>query len=323
MLFVTGSNAAFFNSLFICLQSFKERLPDQTLLVCDYGMTEPQTQFLRNLGILLERPPSVPAQTDVFICKAALLRYLQHSRIDLSKQDAIIWLDGDLTLMNVGTADFARVVQAMQADDIPVAICRDLDGKTIKQMVDHFNDPALVAPFTQCLQDHGVALSSPYFSTGLFFCRSLDLLQAWDTLTGSVAYHPLFEQNMFNIVLHHHRLHILALDCEEWQAQGFVLDRIRLRPDEQGRSQALIGGKNIKTLHSTSPHEAHLLIVKATMTVRDIEISGIYKLLFAEDLRMVQLNLLSTFIHTHAALLLHLGLCRKNPVAIDGFHFSG
>ena len=322
MLFVTGSNAGFFNSLLICLQSFKERLPDQTLWVCDYGMTESQTQFLRKLGILLERPPSIAANADVFICKAALLRYLQHSRIDLSKQDAIIWLDGDLTLMNVGTNDFAQIVQALQTNDIPIAICGDIEGKTIDQMINHFGDPSVIAPFIQSLQDHKINPSSPYFSTGLFICRSLDILHAWDHLTASLTYHPLFEQNMFNIVLHHNRLRILSLDCEEWQAQGFALDHIRLIPDQIGRCQALIGDKNIKTLHSTSPLASHLLIGQAKMTVQDVCLSGIFKLLFANDLRMAQLNLLATFLHSHADLLVQLGLCHKNPIAIDGFQFT-
>ena len=37
IIFVTGGDAAFFNSMLVGLQSFAERLPDQRLLVCDFG----------------------------------------------------------------------------------------------------------------------------------------------------------------------------------------------------------------------------------------------------------------------------------------------
>jgi hypothetical protein len=60
ILFVTGSDAGFFNSLLIFLQGFAERLPGQTLAVCDFGFTSAQAQFLRGLGVLLRGRPTSP-----------------------------------------------------------------------------------------------------------------------------------------------------------------------------------------------------------------------------------------------------------------------
>lgn len=322
LLFVTGSNAGFFNSLLICLQSFTERLPTQRLLVCDYGLTEPQATFLRELGVLMERPPSIAPLTDVFICKAALLRYLHHAGHQMENYDAIVWIDGDLTLMDVGLADFDAVVHAMQQTDTMVAICPDLTGRSLGQMIEHFDDATVVAPFANIIDELGIDRSGPYFSTGLFFCRSTSILESWDKLTSALTYHPLFEQNMFNVVLHRDHVEVVLLDCEGWQAQGHALEHIRLVTDAQGRPKALVGNKNIKTLHSTSPLASHLLIIKARMSVRDLELTGIFKLLFAEPLRMVQLNLLAQFVHLHAEQLKRLGLCQINPNPIEGFQFT-
>ena len=322
LLFVTGSNAGFFNSLLICLQSFAERLPGHRLLVCDYGMNALQTQFLRQMGILVERPPSIAADADVFVCKAALLRYLRHGGHRIENYDAVVWVDGDLTLMGVGMDDFQAVLNAMQQTGAQVAICGEPLGKSMGQMIDHFPDPAVIEPFTRMMTALGINPALPYFSTGLFFCRSVAVLDAWDQLTHPQPYHPLFEQNMFNIVLHRDRVPVLAMDCEEWQAQGQSLGRIVLTPDGQGRNRALIGPKNIKTLHSTSPNGEDLLIVKARMTVQDKDLTGIFKLLFAEPLRMVQLHLLAVFIHLHGKALMDLGICRPSPQTIEGFQFS-
>ena len=70
IVFVTGADSAFFNSLLVCLQSFAERLPGRRLLVCDFGLTPAQAAFLRGLGQLLARPPAL-ASGGVFHCKAA------------------------------------------------------------------------------------------------------------------------------------------------------------------------------------------------------------------------------------------------------------
>jgi hypothetical protein len=59
VIFVTGSDAAFFNSMLVGLQSFAERMPGQRLLVCDFGFSGAQAAFLRGLGVLLERPPTL------------------------------------------------------------------------------------------------------------------------------------------------------------------------------------------------------------------------------------------------------------------------
>ena len=112
VLFVTGSDSAFFNSLLVCLQAFAERMPGHRLMVCDFGLNHAQAAFLRGLGALLERPP-IAAAGGVFHCKGALGHYLRHNGHAIEGLSAVVWLDADLTLMDVGIGDFQSVIAEM------------------------------------------------------------------------------------------------------------------------------------------------------------------------------------------------------------------
>ncbi len=320
ILFVTGSDSAFFNSLLVCLQAFSERMPGHRLMVCDFGLTDAQAEFLRSLDALLERPPAV-ASGGVFQCKGALGHYLRHNGQVTENFGTVIWLDADLTLMEASIGDFQSVIAEMTSAGAAIAACIEPAGRNLGLMIAQFPDAAL-APFARIVADEGIDSRLPYFSSGLFFCRSADFLDRWHALTLAVDPHPLFEQNMFNVALHRGAGPILALDCEEWQAQGYSLDQVQLLAAAPGRRpSARIGDKNIKTLHATSPAARHLLIAQCRITVRDIDLTGPFKLLFAEPLRMHQLQLLGLFLATHRAELLRLGLCTYHASPIEGFEF--
>src|ERR1700728_239832 len=122
ILYVTGCDAPFFNSLLICLQSFAERMPGHGLFVCDFGLTGAQAEFLRSLGVLLARPPTL-ASRGVFFCKSGLVQYLRHNGHKVEEHDAIIWLDADITLMDVGFADFEAVIADLTNARADVAAC--------------------------------------------------------------------------------------------------------------------------------------------------------------------------------------------------------
>ncbi len=115
----------------------------------------------------------------------------------------------------------------------------------------------------------------------------------------------------------------MTLDCADWQTQGHSLDRVVLRPSQPGqRVAAVIGEKNIKTLHATSPAAHHLLIAPCRLTVRELELIRTFRLLFAGPLRMHQLELLALFIVTHGQALARLGICARAPDPVEGFRFT-
>jgi len=320
IVFVTGSDAAFFNSMLIALQSFAERVPGQRLLVCDFGFTGAQAAFLRGLDVLLERPPML-ASAGVFHCKAALLAYLRHNDYDIGPDDVVVWLDADLTLMEVGAGDFAAVLTAMASVGVAIAVCPEPLGRSFGRMLSGANAFAM-ALSARIAAQVGMDFALPYVSSGLFFCRSVPFLTRWQKLTQAIADHPLFEQNMFNVALHENRTAFVALDCEEWQVQGPSLDRITLVPAANGgRPAARIADKNIKTLHATSGMTGHLLIGTCRMTVRDLDLVGPFRLFLAEELRLYQLQLLASFVASHGEALRRLGICSRAVRPTEGFEF--
>ncbi len=315
-IFVTGCNAGYFNTLLVTLQSFALRLPDQRLLVCDYGLAPNQREFLRGQGQLLDRPPGIPPKTHPYRCKAAILRYLENAGHRLGEQDVLIWIDADLTFMDVGIKDFAAVFDVMKERGIQVAACRN--GLSIGQMCE-FGNREKMEPFREALTFSGVAQNLPYYSIGIFFCRSASFLKRWDEVTAIVENHMCFEQNMFTMVVHRDRVPFMHLDLEEWQAQGDSLDKIEIRGDVKNRPAAAIGQKNIKILHTTSPNPGHIQLAEARMLVTDVALAGIFKLLVKPKQRELQLHLLASYIAAHKEKLLQLGICSPNPEPVPGF----
>jgi hypothetical protein len=318
ILFVTGSDAAFFNSLLICLQSFAERMPGERLLVCDFGLTDAQARFLRGLGLLLERPPILDTR-GVFHRKAALFHYLRHNNRNPDGGEAVMWLDADVTLMEIGPADIGSALADMQSAGADIAVCREIGGRNVGQMIALFADSRM-APFARAAAAANVDASLPYYSSGLFICRAMTVLEHWAKLAEQIVDHPLFDQNVLNVTLHRDRVPVLALDCEEWQAYGNSLDRVRLIASAN-RVAAHIGSRNIKSLHASSPAPGHLLIGVCRVTVRNLDLAGPYKLFLAEPLRMHQLQLLAQFVVTHGETLLRLGICTRAMKPVEGFEF--
>lgn len=309
-LFVTGGNAPFFPSLLTLLESFAERLPGQRLVVCDYGLTPVQAAFFRQTGQLAGRPFTVAPDLDVFRCKAALGRYLAP---EMSRYDTLIWLDGDLTLMQVGIDDFAAISAEMEKSGARIAACSEPEGLSIADLTARFG----LAPFARLLAEAKIETNRPYFSSGLFFCRDAAFLERWDRLTQAVEKHAIYEQNMFNVPLADGSVPHLSLDCTEWQAQGRALRQIGIQ-----NGAARIGARNIKSLHATAPDGSDLLITAGKLQALSFEMEGMYKLFSSEPLRMEQLRLLATHLARHGERMLSLGLCRRAQRPIEGFTFA-
>lgn len=321
LLFVTGSDAGYFNTLLIGLQSFAERFPGQKVVVCDYGFTPAQAEFLRERGQWAERPPEIPEKMDVLLLKSAMGRYLSHAGYELSDYDAVVWVDCDITFLDVGIADYEAVVRVMQERGALVAACRDISNISIQQLLEFYYDNPKIAPFEEALSAYEVDRNRPYISVGIVFCRSAKVLADWQTMTAETTPHMLFEQNMFNVLLARDGIPALFLDSEEWQLYGALLDQVTVQADG-GRSIATLNGKRLRALHTSSPYPNHVEFISADIAVQDVHIEGMFKLFINPSLRLILLKLLAAFVHQQQESLLRLGLCRRHQGGTESFQFS-
>lgn len=320
--FVTGANEAFFPTLMVLLQSFAEQIGGTLPYVCDYGLAMGQREFLRRRGLLLERPAALGPPMGALREKAIVQEYFRHAGVDIAGADAIVWLDGDLTLVGCSRGDFEAVVAEMALRDIAVAASPQ---GTIATMLEGFRrQGSPTAPFERLLPE-GTDPAKSYYSTGLFLCRSPSFLKHWSEMSRGAAEQPVLDQNAFNAVVLHGAHAVLPLDIDLWQAQGSTLDRVRTVPDRgPGRSAVLIDGQAIKILHATSPTIRHLVIGPASFSTGDLALEGAFKLLRPEPLLDLQLNLLSRFLTEHRTELLETGLCRlAAPTAGFALRFAG
>src|SRR5689334_15543771 len=104
--FVTGATSAFFPTLMVLLQSFAEQIGGTLPFVCDYGLTTGDREYLRRRSLLLERPPAYGPPMTALKEKAILYDYFRHSGVHIGSADWVVWLDGDLTLVDCSRTDF-------------------------------------------------------------------------------------------------------------------------------------------------------------------------------------------------------------------------
>ena len=318
--FVTGANRAFFPTLMVLLQSFAEQIDRRLLHVCDYGLAPAQREFLRRRGLLLERSPTLGPLMSPLREKAILHEYFGHSGLAATDVDAVVWLDGDLTIVECSLAEIEAVTAEMARTDVEIAACPQ---GTIAELVAALRRLGSAgAPFERALTESAIDAAKPYYSTGIFVCRSPSFLERWCAVSRVAADQPVLDQNMFNIVAHRGMLPVLALDIDIWQTQGDTLDRVRvtLEPSRQA-GRMMLDGRSVKILHATSSTVRHLFVGPASFSVGDLVLEGAFKLLRPQPLLELQLGLLGRFLIAHRAELLELGLCRPAATAIAGFSF--
>ena len=316
--FVTGANGAFFPTLMVLLQSFVEQVGGGMPYVCDYGLAPGQREFLRRRGILLERPPAFGPPMNPLREKAILREYFRHSGIEIRDAGAVVWLDGDLTLVGCSRADFEAVAAEMAVRNAEIAAAPQ---STIGAMLDVLRrqGPRAAEPFERLVAKSPIDTAKPYYSTGIFLCRSASFLARWAEMSSGVPDQPVLDQNIFNAVVHSGTRSVLPLDIDIWQAQGDTLDSLRIVPDAHGPSSVRLDGKPIKILHATSPAIRHLLIGPASFVAGDLVLEGAFKLLRPRSLLESQLALLSRFLYEHRTELLEVGLCRLAETPVAGY----
>jgi len=323
LVFVTGGDSGFFPTLLCLLQSFSERIAGKPLFVCDFGFRPAEQEFLRRRDLLLERPALLPPGLHPYQYKSALVMYLRERSLGLAPGDTIIWLDGDLVMMNASLGDYAGVAAELAELDLDVAICASPTGHTVGDEIASLLALGLKAePFARVAADAAIDLGRPYCSSGFFFCRSADLLQRWCNLALATEHHTIIDQNMLNVAMHRSLRLPLLLDCDIWQAQFRALDAVRLVPEDAEYEAAFVGEKSVKALHVTSPLPEHIFVGRARFCAGAIALDGMFKVFRREALMMLQLRLLGRLMARYGEELVSLGCCHRlaEPIQGIGFH---
>src|SRR5437667_8830246 len=197
--FVTGANRAFFPTLMVLLQSFAEQIDRRLLYVCDYGLAPAQREFLRRRALLLERSPTLGPPMSPLREKAVLHEYFRHSRLAATDIDAVVWLDGDLTIVECSLAEIEAVPAEMARTDVEIAACpQGTIAKLIAALRRHGSGGA---PFESTLAESAIDTARPYYSTGIFVCQSPSFLERWREMSRAAAHRPLRDQNIHKVVV--------------------------------------------------------------------------------------------------------------------------
>ena len=321
ILFVTGADATFFPTLLVTMQSFADRIEAQPLYVCDYGLEPPQAEFLRRRGLLLEFPPTLMRGLHPYRYKGALHEFIQNSVFPKDSYDAVVWLDGDLTLLNATFADFTQVVAEMMEDGAEIALTPTIDNLSIAELTDSLEARGqFLAPFRRLVADTAVDPALPYLSCGILFCRNMDILERWRDLSLVITHHHLVEQNVLNVLLRRNGVPLKLLDCRTWQLYDAPLDRVASAL-ETG-IPAEIDGQKLLILHTSSSKPDHLFVRVGTLQAGDVVLEGVFKLFMPETLLSHQLNLLARFLGNNGPELVELGICRRADTFVDGMQFN-
>jgi hypothetical protein len=275
--YVTGSDSDLFANACMLFHSFAEHMPGQTLRICDFGMEERHRRFFEGLGVLIPRPPSLPAFDHPLYGKAAVLDYVE------GDVDALVWLDTDMVVVRPFHGEVAALAAAMD-EDIGAAICTDAGGLSIGALIEaaQRNEPA-VGTGTDALEAANIDPSRPYLNTGFFVLSDKPLARAWRDLVWSRPVEPLFEQNAFNALAYGPGRSLRVLDPAVWNVHGDLLDRA-LRP-----------GGDERLLHATS-HGRHHTHQDFSLPLGDHLLRGQIKLFTRADLCALQKSHLLAFL---------------------------
>ncbi|MBF0349224.1 MAG: hypothetical protein HQL81_16270 [Magnetococcales bacterium] len=242
--YLTGATASYFLLTLPLLESFaKQAQPDEKLYVCDFGLSEPQKRFLQHKGQLLPRPAALDPGLHPYRYKASMSLFAG----DL-EYDALVWIDSDCLVVGSFTRAVAEIIDARKDGNDFLAICQDLGG-TIADMVQSLP----LGPFERLLEKTAISRDNPYLNCAVFILKSHATLKAWRERVVDLEEHPLFEQNLLNVLAYSELKQIELLDREVWNVHDLDLDRLVVREErKEQRSTVLLDDKVVLVVHATS-----------------------------------------------------------------------
>jgi hypothetical protein len=186
---VTGVDSRFFLMACLLHQSLK---PVKNFFLLDFGLKEEEKAFFKAKGILVDAP--VKAGTHPWASKAMLYDYV--AQLPLAAN--IVWIDSDIVVSRNFNAALGDLLAGMAGTDISVAASPEMTIADVMSRFAHLN----LWPFIRAHAERKIPFTADYYNSGFIIFRSAAPLKEWSELAKTTPFHQLFDQNLFNLVLH-------------------------------------------------------------------------------------------------------------------------
>ncbi len=295
--YLTGTDANRLLNTGLLSESFKHHMPDQTLHICDFGMTDGERRLWQSKGTYLEQPDQLARGLHPWMYKASLCHF-----VDTTACDAVVWIDADMVLVAAVHEQIENLVEAMTATGSGVAVSRDASNLSLGQTVETFaaanHD---MTPLHALVRAYHKNPDAAYMNTGFLIVRDFEFAADWSRQTRLQSPWLLFEQNTFNAIAGGRGCPVHELDAAVWNVHGDLLADVR------------ITGNNprCRFLHTTSAEQRHHIENKIEYPIGDLVLPGWFKMFCRDDLRDLQQTYLLKFLQNNLEQLLENELLVK------------
>lgn len=269
IIYVTGCDSKYFLMTAVLLQAFKRRCPGRRLWVCDFGLIDKLQNILSDAGILLKKPPALEENQHPWVYKANLLKYVASLNPDI-----VVWLDSDCFPVGPFADDVEKIIGGKKISGNTIAICRGKVGKTWEIASPESNRRFFNIP-SDC----------PYYNSGVWILSSVQVLQSWAQEILFVPRDGMFEQDLFNSLLHKYKTRIVELDSDTWNVTHEQLNTI----DINSHNRVIVNGKQSLIMHVTGSYTP-LKLTAGPFT-------GFIKALNNQILQKMQVDLLNEWVN--------------------------
>jgi hypothetical protein len=283
---VTGATKSYFLMACILIRSLRKWVSEHNrAYILDYGLSEPQRQYLKKRRLLVERPPQLAGGAHPYFYKASMVEFVG------GDWEALVWLDSDMIAVGPVGQSIDALVKDMNAGGQKVAACQDTIG-TIEIFIRTAIDRKWnITPFLQELQSNGIDRSARYYNAGFMVITSLDFVMEWRSLVASIPRHVVFDQNAFNLLVYKNR-NLRELD-PSWNLHGTALFKATVTPDDTVTTP---DGTPALLIHATSPIQGELSLIDTVELGSGRRISGKMRMSRNPTVRALQLKHLQQFL---------------------------
>ncbi|MBF0414311.1 MAG: hypothetical protein HQL78_00335 [Magnetococcales bacterium] len=244
--YLTGATESYFLLTLPLLESFAQHAkPGEILYVCDFGLSESQKKYLELKGQLLPRPPALAPGLHPYRYKASMNLFAQNHGL---QYESVVWIDSDCLVVGPLTQAIHHVIDSYGDNRDFLAICQDMGG-SIADIIQTLP----VAPFVEMLERTSISRDNPYLNCAVFILRSPKTFKDWQERAMDIKEHPLFEQNILNVLAYEDLKELHLLDRDVWNVHDLDLDRLQVHQDQSPEDVTVtLNNKEVLVVHATS-----------------------------------------------------------------------